>query len=381
MRIDTPFARVAAGVDATPPLTLHYPPEPPLGGALTVALAATPDMAEWDAFVARHPGGTLFHELAWRDAVAAAFAHRTVDFVARRGARVCGVLPLVYIRSILGGRRLVSVPYGVYGGPLADDAETYRALDRAAANLACELQAECVEYRAAVDRGQPDGDGWNAIDDYVTFRRELPNNADDVAAWLPRKARAAARRAEERNDLRVTFDDADLDTVWRLYARSMRRLGSINYPRRLFAELIRRTPGRHLVQVVWTHDRPVAGLITFRWRDVAMPYFVGLDERSPVYGLSNHVYYRCMQQAVAWGCRWFDFGRSRQANAGSVNFKRLHGFDPQPLAYRRFVRPGARVRDLSPGASRFRLARRIWPRLPLAITQPLGERLSRYIPG
>jgi len=348
--------------------------------ALEIVSLTGDDLSAWQAYVSVHPEGTLFHEPAWRDAVAATYGHPTHEFLAKRGGRVCGALSLVQVRSPFGGRVLVSAPYGVYGGPLADDTAAQQALNRAAEALAERIGAGMVEYRA-MHSPAPPGDGWRDVEGYATFRRMLPERADDVAGWLPRKARAAARRAEERNDLRVSFDANDLDAVWELYARNMRRLGSINYPRRLFRELVERLPDRCLVQVIRTGARPVAGLLTLRWGDVAMPYFVGVDERCSVYGLNNYLYYGAMRRAIEWGCRWFDFGRSRLANSGAVNFKRFHGFEPQSLAYRRFTPAGGREPEWSPTSGRFRWGRRLWPWLPLSVTRPLGVLLSRYIPG
>jgi hypothetical protein len=88
-----------------------------------------------------------------------------------------------------------------------------------------------------------------------------------------------------------------------------------------------------------------------------------------------------MERGVEESYRAFDFGRTRRDNSGSYNFKRFQGFEPQPLEYQRYIAPGANAPDLSPDNPKFRLARRIWPRLPLCVTRSLGARLSRHIPG
>ncbi|MCK6486536.1 MAG: GNAT family N-acetyltransferase [Phycisphaerae bacterium] len=357
---------------------------PPTVEPLTAA-----DEPAWKQYVAHHPDGWHFHELTWQRAVRQAFGHRPVYLMARRGDDVCGVLPLFVVESRLAGRLLVSVPYAVHGGPLADDAESAAALRRAAERIARSVSAASMEWRcvrppadapngAAADDSR---DGWRSVDEHLTFRRALPADARQVPDWLPRKARAAARRAAERHDLTVSFDDAALPDVWRLYAISMRRLGSINYSYGFFEALIAETPGRHLVQTVRADGRPVAGLITLLGRGVAMPYFVGTVTRGAVYGLSNYLYCKAIERCVEMGCTTFDFGRSRRDNAGGVDFKRFHGFTPQPLAYERFVPAGGRDARLSPSHPRFAMPRRLWPWLPLAVTTRLGAWLARSIPG
>jgi hypothetical protein len=202
-----------------------------------------------------------------------------------------------------------------------------------------------------------------------------------VLGWLPRKARAAARNARDKYGLTVQFDDVHLPEVWRLYCRSMRRLGSLNYPYSFFEHLVARTPGAHLVSLVRHEGRPVAGLVTFLFNSTALPYFVGCDPRCNRMSVNNFVYLTAMERSVEMGCRVFDFGRSRRDNTGCCDFKRFHGFEPEVLQYQRIVAPERTAPNLTPSNPKFRLARRIWPMLPLWITRPLGAALTRHVPG
>ena len=219
------------------------------------------------------------------------------------------------------------------------------------------------------------------VDDYVGFRRELPGTVDEVPGWLPRKARAAARNARLKYKLAVSYGDEQIAQVWRLYSKSMRRLGSISYPSAFFERLITHTPNRHFTAIVRRGGRPVAGLITFLFKDRVMPYFFGATDEARRCGATNLVYLSAMERGVARGYRVFDFGRSRRDNLGSANFKRFNGFEPRPLGYQRYTPPGRQGPDLSPTSPRFRIARRLWPHLPLFVTRVAGARLARHIPG
>ena len=199
--------------------------------------------------------------------------------------------------------------------------------------------------------------------------------------WLPRKARAAARNARDKYRLTVSFDDRYLAQVWRLYSISMRRLGSITYPYRFFQRSIHHTPKCHWVALVHREGRPVAGLVTFLYRDRVMPYFFGSTEEARKCSAANFIYFSVMERGVAAGYRMFDFGRSRRDNTGSYDFKRFNGFEPVPLGYQTFVPSGETPPSLSPNAPRYRLARRVWKHLPLFFTQFASARLATHIPG
>ena len=343
----------------------------------TVSTLRPEDRGRWDALVRQTPGGTLFHTLAWRDAVAGAFGHESVYLLARRSGRPVGVLPLFHVRSRIAGHMLVSVPYGVGGGVVAEDEEAAVTLFDAARAIARERHCPTIDLRSerAAISGVP------VVDRYVGFERPLPSRAEDVLAWLPQKARAAARNARDKYGLSVDYGDEHLREVWRLYSLSMRRLASLTYPFSFFERLVANTPGRHWVSLVRWRGRPVAGLVTFLFNDRVMPYFIGTTAEARRCSAANFTYLEAMERAVRSGYRVFDFGRSRRDNAGSFDFKRFNGFSPRPLNYQLYTAAGGAAPDLSPGSGRFRLARRVWPHLPLSLTRFVGARVARHIPG
>ena len=90
-----------------------------LRDGLTVQAFTPNDVGAWESYCAENPDATLFHELAWKQAVERAFGHRSMYLLARRADRVVGILPLFEIRSIIGGRFLLCVPFATYRGTVA----------------------------------------------------------------------------------------------------------------------------------------------------------------------------------------------------------------------------------------------------------------------
>ncbi len=357
----------------TPSVVFKPSPVPPID----VSEACHDDAAAWDGCVAKHRDATLFHNFAWRRAVEDVYGHDPYYLAARRRGRIVGVLPMFRMGGPLIGRTLVSVPYGVGGGILADDDQARRALYQAGVALADRLDCRSIQFRSL----RPNLPGVPQDNRHYTFRRMLPASAADLADWLPRKARASARNARRKYKLTVHYGDDHLRAVWKLYALNMRRLASLAYPLRFFERLLVHHSGRHLVSLVSRHDKPVAGLVTFTFRDTVYPYFYGANREARQCGAAHFVYSSLMEWAVRAGYRTFDFGRTRRDNIGSIEFKRLCGFTPRPLGYQTYAAPGRPPSDLTPGNPRIRLARYLWPRLPLCVTNPLGAALSKCVPG
>src|SRR5687768_10828562 len=100
-----------------------------------------------EAFVRGHVGGTPFHLPQWSRAVTAATGHAAYYLVAEQGSALVGILPLTEVRSLIFGKALVSVGFGVGGGILALGAEAESALAEAAQALAQESGCASIELR------------------------------------------------------------------------------------------------------------------------------------------------------------------------------------------------------------------------------------------
>jgi len=355
---------------------LIVPPGPDMRSC-HVSLVEGGSATEWDAYVLAHEDGTVFHTAGWRSAVEKSFGHRPYYLMARRGCDIVGVFPMFLVKSRLAGRMLVSVPYAVGGGILAKDRRAAHALFEHAKGLAEDERCRSIDLRS---RNAAVSD-LAIIDRYVGFERELPERMEDVLAWLPRKARAAARNGRDKYDLSISFGGEHLHDVWLLYTKSMKRLASLAYPEVFFREILRGLRGKSWICLVRKQGRPVAGLITFLYRDRVMPYFIGTSHDATRFSAANFTYSCVMERAVREGFRVFDFGRSRVDNKGSYNFKRFNGFDPKPLQYQAYIPAGEKAPNLSPSNPRFRFARGVWRFLPLGLTRVIGGYLSKHVPG
>lgn len=343
--------------------------------------------ARWDSFVSRHPQGTFFHRTGWARAAQEMFRHEPHHLVVEQGRRWLGVLPLFLTRSPFLGRNLVSVPYSVYGGILANDDATHARLIEHATTLGHELGVGFVELRHL----EPRPGELPESDLYVTYRCELPDDPADVMARIPKKRRAEVRaarepKAEAGSNRRESFGievtaDGSIDELFRLFAENKRRLGSPTLPRRWF-QALRDEFGKAAVihRAVEPSGRTIAAVMSFTFKDTVYAYYSGSRTDVNHTGVNNFIYCAIMEWAVENGYRRFDFGRSR-ANSGPARFKENMGFTAEPLHYQYLlVGRNATIPQFHPSNPKLALPRRIWSRMPMALCNPLGARLSRYLP-
>jgi FemAB-related protein (PEP-CTERM system-associated) len=334
----------------------------------------TTETVDWDAFVRSTPGGSPFHLLAWKRAVERTFGHRAHYLMALRGGGVEGVLPLFEVRGLLGGRGLVSVPYGVYGGVCAASPAAGSALVEAARDLARRTGAGYVELRHRA--GQQLDLPAKAL--YVTFSRPISSSEEANLNDIPRKQRRMTRQGL-KHGLRAEFGLRHLDRFWSIYAHSVQALGSPVFPRRLFHHIAHEFGKDCELLTIWKDDVPVSGVLTLFFEEQVLPYYGGALRDALPLAVNDFMYWELLCHAAKAGYRTFDFGRSREGT-GAYHFKRHWGFDPTPLPYQYVLLGDSRMPDLSPSNPKMRLAVNTWKRLPLPLTKVIGPRLTRYLP-
>ncbi len=342
---------------------------------LTVHSLSSGDIAAWDAYVHAHPKATFFHRAGWQEVIETSFGHRTHFVLARQNGEICGVLPLVHIKNILFGNRLVSTPFCVQGGPLVSNDAARRALDNFATALADELNVEFIEYRSE----EASNLSWTTKDDlYFIFRREIDASPELNLKAIPRKQRAVVRKAIKADELRDEIDDHP-DRFYGVYANSVRNLGTPVFSKK-YCRVLKSVFGDdcEFLTILNGNGLPVSSVMQFYFRDVVLPYYGGGTPQARSTGAYSFMYWRSTCRAAERGIRLFDFGRSKK-DTGAFAFKKNWGFDPKPLHYEYRLRSGVPLPDVNPLNPKYHLMINTWKRLPLPVANLIGPPLFQAI--
>ncbi len=344
-----------------------------LDGALTVRPFVAGDRAAWTSFVHRSPDATFFHRIGWRDIIENVFGHRTHYLLAERGGEIVGVLPLAQVKSVLFGHSLVSLPFAVYGGAAANDAGAREPLHTAAVDLARRLGVDHLELRNRVSH-EP---GWPRQDLYVTFRKSLAPDDDANMQAIPRKQRAMVRKGMQHG--LASEIDSSVSRFFALYADNAHRHGTPPFAKRYF-EALQRAFGDQceVMTVVTAQGRPVSTVLSFYFRDEVLPYYAGDVVEARDLAANDFKYWELMRRACERGCRTFDYGRSKRG-AGSFDFKKNWGFDPQPLHYEYKLLKGSSIPQNNPSNPKYRAVIGLWRRLPRPVVNRIGPSIVRNL--
>jgi FemAB-related protein (PEP-CTERM system-associated) len=346
----------------------------PGGGAIVVRPAEAADASSWDAFVSSHPGATLGHGFGWKRVFESAYrlaAHYLVALEKDKD-EVAGVLPLVHMRGLLGGNRLVSLPFLDQAGPLARSAAAGEALWTGALRLARELGVRGIDVRSEAGEG-PAPTGRSAL------VLALPPSVEELWRSFSTKVRNQIRKAEKEGIRTEPAGAGRLDDFYRVFSRNMRDLGSPVHSRRFLETVLDVFGSRATLHLTLERTgRVIGGAIALRaGGKVTVPWASSLRECFA--SCPNHsLYWQILSGCVHSGADVFDFGRSHDGS-GTFHFKRQWGAEPRPLLWAAFDPEGRPASDgaLKPGDHT--TLTRLWRCVPVTLASFVGPYLRRQL--
>jgi len=348
-------------------------------GNIVVTRVTEAEESGWKDFVSRQKHATFFHDLRWKRVIESGLGHRTHYLIAKQREDIVGVLPLAEVRSRLFGHRLVSNPCCVYGGPLAETADAESALLTEARKLAVLLGVNALEIRPLPgDAGEScyAPEEWHTKDLYVTFRKPIFEDRDKNLSSIPRKQRAMVRKGIA-SGLHSGVTN-DVRRFYRIYAESVRNLGTPVFSLRYFKALCNAFPDSVELAMVMHNGLDIATVMSFYFRDEVLPYYGGSRRVARDLKGNDFMYWDLMSRAAERGCRLFDFGRSKRGT-GSFSFKKNWGFVATPLPYRYDLVVCEKVPDVNPTNPKYQLLIAGWKMMPLPLANAVGPLLARHL--
>ena len=330
------------------------------------------DYARWDNFVRQSPDGTFYHLAGWKRLIENVLNHETYYLYCEIGDEIAAVLPLARVKSWLFGDALISIPFLVYGGPVATNDKALGEVVDAARRLAKELAVDYLELRNQV----PLVGDWQTKETYVTFRKSIDPDPQANLLAIPRKQRAMVRKGINAG-LKAELDQ-ETDRLYAAMLACKRNLGTPFFGHR-WLRAIKDEFGSEVEVTTITHEgRTVSSVMSFRFRDEILPYYGGGVELARDLKGNDFMYWAVMERACKDGVNIFDYGRSA-VGSGAYRFKKHWGFEPKPLVYQFDLVSTQEAPNLNPSNHRYQFLINTWKKFPLAVAGMIGPPIARRL--
>ncbi|MEW6442359.1 MAG: GNAT family N-acetyltransferase [bacterium] len=330
----------------------------------------------WDQLLASTPGAIFFHHSSWAKVLKHTYGYTPLYLARIERGRFAFLVPLMEVKSLLTGRRGVSLPFTDFCPFLPGGGESFLEVARLLTGYGKELRWRYLELR---DGPEPEA-GSPPSSTFWTHTLDLSGRADTTYARFRSSTRRNIQKAI-REGVEVARTDAPegVRAFYDLNCRTRKRHGLPPQPYRFFRnvyqEIIRQ--GLGAIFLARHSGRIVSGAVFFHLGGKAIYKYGASDYRYQDLRPNNLV----MWEAIRWYCeRHFEelnFGRTEPDNEGLCRFKEGWGAEQAPLRYYKY--DFAKARFVGPAPSPARWQNRIFGRMPQPLLNLTGAILYRHV--
>ena len=334
------------------------------------------EIEDWDAQVARMPGATFFHGLAWAKVLQRTYGYHPLYFTTAKSGRIESLLPVMKVESWLTGRRGVSLPFSDTCAPVCGDADSGRRLIQNAKNYGKKQRWKYLEFRG----GRAFVSDLPASTSY--FGHELKLQSDEVALFskLASSTRTAVRKAEQAG-LKIEFSRSPeaIKTFHRLLCLTRQRHGVPPQSFSFFANIQNQVLAKNQGWVVLARlgNVPVAGAVFFQFNRSVVYKFGASNPKYQSLRANNLVMWAAIGKYAREGFTYLDFGRTSLANEGLRRFKLSWGAQERLIEYFRYdFKTGRYITNPDASSSRIH---RLYRMVPVLLSRLVGALLYKHI--
>jgi hypothetical protein len=345
-----------------------------------VSLHSEGEMQQWDDFVRSQPDGTPFHLHNWLKTI-----HESYDFepflyvIKDNQGNITSILPLFLIKSILTGRRLISLPFTDSCQSLCRNSEEEKEL------LETITKTFGKHVKHIEIRSELENDTTFIRDAF--FKRHilrLENDPSLVFNKLDKKTIRYSIRKAQKSDVEICEENNEqgMEAFYELNKMTRKKHGVPHQPRHFFENIVKNmfSDGCASLLLARSNSKVIAGglflrlngIIHYKYNASDQEY---LNEKRPNHLLTWH--------AIEQGClehyAFFDFGRTDPTNSGLMRYKEMWGAQAFDLPYYHYPKVEGFGSGKTVGSSSVDKLTKIWQKLPDKLVDFVSSRVYKHL--
>jgi len=294
----------------------------------------------WQDFLQGDQRASVFHSPGWLQAIFRTYGYKPVVFTTTPPDRPLenGTVFSI-VKSWLVSPRLVSLPFSDHVDPLTgSEEELYELLS--------ELQSgqqdgkwKRVEFRPPSTG--PQDHSWAAFHNgqsFILHHIDLRDGLNKVYSRFQHDSiQRKIRKAEHCGVLEdVGRSERHLQMFYALHTMTRRRKSLPPPPSSWFRNILDCLGEKAKIRVALKDDRPIAAILTLRFKETAVYKYGCTDNRYHNLGAMPFLLWKAMEEEYQSGARKFDLGRSETHNSGLIRFKEKFGAEPTEMIHKIF---------------------------------------------
>lgn len=337
------------------------------------------ETTQWDNFVESHPNGSPYHLSCWIRTLHETYSFKPLLYVHKNGhGDISGVFPCFFVKTLLAGSRIVSLPFSDYLGLLLNGVQQEEEV------LSDILKKHRDQFRYIEIRG-PLSEHSNLIC-HNYFKRHILNLGAGLSQIRKRLNKRtiqySIRKAEKAGiEIREENTHQGMEKFYRLHMLTRKKHGVPSQPKRFFQNIYDHmiSEGHGFILLAIYASKAIAASVFFKSNGTVHYKYNASDPRYLSKTTPNHLLtWFSIEKACHEGYQLLDFGRTSPDNKGLTRYKEMWGAKAVDLPYYYYPQiKGASSREES--SLLYRILTRIWRSLPDAVLEKVGPVIYKHM--
>ena len=347
----------------------------------------------WNEFVAEAEDIEFFFTLEWKNIIEKAFNLKPFYYLIRENGEIVAIVPFFLIVSSVFGNRLISLPFTDYGGvyfkrkvDVSSQNSIIKFLLEEISIVVKHFRIGYIEIRGCWYEEYALGRiNCFSKSPYVRFSLNLNRSFNGIISKFSKSIRRVIKKNQDRmeNEKVKIFrcqEKKDLNKIYSIYLRDMRRFGSPPLPRSYF-------------EAEWDilKKKNMLEIFTAYYKDTIIGSISLLIFKKKIYAeliMSNTMFdWLCpkiilLYETIKWaqhnGFYSYDFGRTRR-DTGVYEHKKRWGGEESNINYSFIVYNQKCDTRLDFAQSKFSMSRKLIKNLPLCFLETIGPIIRKNI--
>lgn len=341
---------------------------------MKVTIVGEKERQAWDEFVMHHPFSIAWQSYGWSDVVGKHYGLDFYPIAAFDGGSIQGILPIYHIKGITGKSQLLSVPYAVAGGMLADDPKARKMLLDKAIEIShrhgsCRITLK--QYKIKIEE--------NLLVDDSYYNRELSLTGDINKLW---ESISKGNRENITEALKLgavlDYPSKDINAFFNLLVKHHHARGVPCVSKKWVEDLL--AFQMYSIALLKIGGEIIAGTMVKEFKDtVSLPFTCLAESRNGFSLPAYDLYWKLIKSFAAGGKTIFHSGRIPLNDATEAHRLGWGGVK-YPYYYQYYPNIATRTEHATKRGTKRELIEKIWKRLPLSVANILGPRIVKYFP-
>lgn len=331
----------------------------------------------WDNLVLSLNDYSFFHSAAWARVLCDTYGYTPRYFLFKYGDRVKGLIPVMDIKSILTGRRGVSLPFSDFCNPMLDGCAPSQNMFEQMISYGKKFGWKRVEFRGA-ERLLT---GVRPHISYLCHTLSLLPDEEKIFLTLKDNTRRNIKKAmrEKGLEVRILESHDSIREFYRLNCMTRKQHGLPPQPYSFFEKVYNHVISKNLgfIVVAYFQKKAIAANMYFHFRDKAIFKYGASDRIYQSLRAGNLVMWEAIKRCKENGYHELHFGRTESQNQGLRKFKIGWGTKEYTINYFKYdlVKNSFLKEDSNP----LELFNKIFKKTPVPILQAVGASLYRHM--